>query len=251
MDTTEMRDLEYTLLARAGFFLTFKEHPGYISPHSVRVGLEAGRFAAFLGRPPDFADMVMIAGINHDGGKNDSRLAELRDRPGPLNELEKKFFNSIHTAVGGKMVMEHLGEHYSDHVIWHIAAGATLHHHPFSGGYVNREVWNLLFSNHDMQPYLLGKHIPLTARIIAVVDAFDAMVNETERPYRKDRSISVEEAAEKLVAGAGRTFDPEIVYHYLAWTNNLPRRLSKVWFRLKTAIFMARLRGLDRLRRAR
>jgi GAF domain-containing protein len=54
---------------------------------------------------------------------------------------------------------------------------------------------------------LRGIEIPLTARIFAVVDAFDALT--TERPYRK--KISPEEAVSYLHEQAGILFDPEVV----------------------------------------
>jgi len=54
---------------------------------------------------------------------------------------------------------------------------------------------------------LKGEDIPLLARIVAVVDAYDAMTEE--RSYR--RRISKEEAIDVIVANAGTQFDPEIV----------------------------------------
>ena len=54
---------------------------------------------------------------------------------------------------------------------------------------------------------LKGEEIPLIARIIAVVDAFDAMTYD--RPYRK--ALSIEKAIEELENGAGKQFDKNIV----------------------------------------
>ena len=58
-----------------------------------------------------------------------------------------------------------------------------------------------------------GDEIPLSARIFGVVDAFDAMT--TKRPYRE--AMSWEEAAERLRAGSGAQFDPDVVeaFHLL------------------------------------
>ncbi len=58
---------------------------------------------------------------------------------------------------------------------------------------------------------LKGEDIPLASRIIAVVDAYDAMTND--RPYRK--ALSHEEAAAELRREAGRQFDPRIVEAFL------------------------------------
>jgi putative two-component system response regulator len=54
---------------------------------------------------------------------------------------------------------------------------------------------------------LRGEQIPLGARIIAVVDAFDAMTSD--RPYR--RSLGDVEAVRRLRAGAGTQWDPRVV----------------------------------------
>jgi HD-GYP domain-containing protein (c-di-GMP phosphodiesterase class II) len=54
---------------------------------------------------------------------------------------------------------------------------------------------------------LAGEDIPLGARIIAVCDAFDAMISD--RPYAKPRTT--QEALAELQRCAGTQFDPEIV----------------------------------------
>ena len=57
-------------------------------------------------------------------------------------------------------------------------------------------------------PYgLEGEEIPLTARIVAATDAYDAMVRG--RPYRESRSPT--EAIGELKRGAGSQFDSEVV----------------------------------------
>ncbi len=54
---------------------------------------------------------------------------------------------------------------------------------------------------------LSGDNIPLLSRILAVVDAFDAMT--TDRPYRK--AMTIDSAKQELILNAGAQFDPEIV----------------------------------------
>jgi GAF domain-containing protein len=69
-----------------------------------------------------------------------------------------------------------------------------------------------------------GELIPLFGRIIAVVDAFDAMV--ADRPYRKARSP--EEATAELERCAGSKFDPEVVLAFLeVLSRNEPTSSSK------------------------
>lgn len=59
---------------------------------------------------------------------------------------------------------------------------------------------------------LRGDAIPIEARIVHVIDAWDAMVND--RPYR--RAMSVERALQELRDGAGTQFDPELVALFTA-----------------------------------
>jgi HD-GYP domain-containing protein (c-di-GMP phosphodiesterase class II) len=58
---------------------------------------------------------------------------------------------------------------------------------------------------------LKGDQIPIGARILAVIDAFQSMT--TDRPYR--RPLDVAEAVEELVSCAGRQFDPEVVDRFI------------------------------------
>jgi polar amino acid transport system substrate-binding protein len=80
----------------------------------------------------------------------------------------------------------------------HLAAIVRHHHERFDGkGYPNG---------------LAQEDIPLEARILSVVDVFDAMTHE--RSYRK--ALSKEEAIAELERGAGTQFDPEVVKVFLA-----------------------------------
>lgn len=56
-----------------------------------------------------------------------------------------------------------------------------------------------------------GEDIPFECRILAVVDAYDAMI--TNRPYRK--ALSIAEAGAELANGAGKQFDPGMVRVFL------------------------------------
>lgn len=58
---------------------------------------------------------------------------------------------------------------------------------------------------------LAGEAIPLSARIFAVVDAFDAMTSD--RPYRK--ALPSERAVEEIANGSGSHFDPEVVNAFM------------------------------------
>ena len=62
-------------------------------------------------------------------------------------------------------------------------------------------------------PYgVRGRAIPLVARIVAVVDYFDASV--TDRPYR--RAMAKAEVLALMKAERGKRFDPQVLDHFLA-----------------------------------
>jgi HD-GYP domain-containing protein (c-di-GMP phosphodiesterase class II) len=69
---------------------------------------------------------------------------------------------------------------------------------------------------------LAGEEIPLGARIIAVVDAYDAMT--TSRPYRE--ALSVDDATATLRRERGRQFDPSVVDAFLDCLVERPWRIS-------------------------
>jgi len=100
-----------------------------------------------------------------------------------------------------KMVKEHPAKGVE--IVKHIRAlksviPIVLHHH----------------ENYDGSGYpkkLKGDQIPLGSRIVAVVDAFEAMISK--RPYRKQRSIP--EATEEVKKEAGKQFDPAVVNIFL------------------------------------
>jgi putative nucleotidyltransferase with HDIG domain len=60
---------------------------------------------------------------------------------------------------------------------------------------------------------LIGEQIPLAARVFAVVDVFDALIND--RPYRK--AWSVRKALAYIRAQSGAHFDPSVVETFLNW----------------------------------
>lgn len=69
---------------------------------------------------------------------------------------------------------------------------------------------------------LAGEDIPLTARIVAVADAFDAMTSD--RPYRA--GMPAERAFAELQAAAGTHFDPTCVAAFLRARSKVERILE-------------------------
>lgn len=71
---------------------------------------------------------------------------------------------------------------------------------------------------------LKGTDIPIKARILSIIDTFDALI--TERPYRKPMEFDV--AIEHIRSRAGKDFDPALVEKFLAWVDsNKAALLSK------------------------
>ena len=91
------------------------------------------------------------------------------------------------------------------------AAPLVLHH---------QERWDGLVSGPfpGYPAGLAGNEIPLGARIIAVVDCFDAMT--TDRPYRA--AVHEAQARSALVAERGLQFDPQVVDAFLAILEESP-----------------------------
>lgn len=110
---------------------------------------------------------------------------EIIDKSGPLTDNEYSVIKAH--SVAGERVMDALGRH-------EIAPLIRSHHERWDGdGYPDG---------------LKGEKIPFESRIIAVVDAFDAMT--TDRPYRE--MISVHEAMDEIHRCRMTQFDPEISY---------------------------------------
>jgi len=170
-------------------FLVQRAHP-YTGGHLQRVSLWARRVAERLGLPPERCELVYEAALLHDLGKTvlDERILNKPDRltPDEWEEIRK------HPQLGAEILRD-------TPFLAPIIPWIALHHErPDGAGY----------------PFgLTGEQIPLEARVIAVVDAFDAMIGgeapNQRRPHK--RPLSLDEALMELEQGAGRQFDPQVV----------------------------------------
>lgn len=156
----------------------------YTEGHSLRVAGIAVQICRQMGLGGDVEDLVRYAGALHDIGKVGIPDAILK-KPGKLTAEEYARMKE-HPVVGWKILtpFSFLREE----------AVIVRHHHEWmnGGGYPDG---------------LKGEETPLPARILAMVDAYDAMT--TTRPYRASRGH--EQAVEELCRCAGPQFDPEAV----------------------------------------
>jgi putative nucleotidyltransferase with HDIG domain len=151
--------------------------------HATRVTELALRLAAALEVSPQRVEAIKAGGPLHDIGKLELDRAIL-DKPGALDPEELEEIRA-HPELGARMLqgVKSLRS----------ALNCVLHHH---------ERWD-----GAGYPYGLGgEAIPLEARILAVADAYDAMISQ--RPYRAPRTR--EEALAEVERCAGSQFDPQI-----------------------------------------
>jgi HD-GYP domain-containing protein (c-di-GMP phosphodiesterase class II) len=158
---------------------------GYTRGHSQRVSRYAVRTAVLLGFSGELLDQIRLGGELHDIGKIGTRDLVLQ-KPGPLTPAE---FEEIKKHVTeGEDILEPLRRQHP--LVLQIVRN---HHERVDGS--------------GFPDGLRGQAIPLVARLVAVVDAFDAMT--TNRTYRQPRPAG--EALQELVRYAGIHFDPDVV----------------------------------------
>src|ERR1017187_5929720 len=152
--------------------------------HLQRVRIYAMELAKELGLSEDETEALRAASVLHDIGK----LAvpeHIISKPGKLSpeEFEKM---KIHPTVGAE-ILEQVDFPYP------VVPIVRAHHEKWDGsGYPNG---------------LTGEAIPIGARILAAVDCLDALASD--RQYRK--ALPLDEAMAKVVADAGKSFDPQVV----------------------------------------
>lgn len=152
--------------------------------HSYRVSQYAVRVARAMGLPERTVETIQCSALLHDVGKIGVDDEILR-KPGGLSEKEQEVLRR-HPKVGGEMIrrVKFLKE---------VEQIVTSHHERPDGlGYPDG---------------LSREQVPIGARIVGVVDAFDAMTSD--RPYRK--ALSPEQAIGELLRGAGKQFDEGVV----------------------------------------
>jgi putative two-component system response regulator len=164
--------------------------------HIVRIGFLAEALALRLGQPAPWATLLRQAAPMHDIGKIGVPDAVLK-KPGRLTEAERAVMCD-HPRIGAEI----LGR--SRIPLFQLAAEVALSHH---------ERWD----GSGYPAGLAGVSIPLSGRIVAVVDFYDALT--MDRCYRP--AFSDEQALAMLAEQRGRAFDPQVVDTFLAHADGL------------------------------
>ena len=188
-----MSVLEYIPLVNA---LCWHQHT--IREHAQRTATLAYALTRQLCLSEEETYLISLAALVHDIGKI-AVPATILNKPGPLSENEWAIVR-CHPEIGSQLLQRAGG-------MWTSIASLVLAHH---------ERWD-----GRGYPYGLAKEaIPLGARILAIVDAYDAMTES--RPYR--RSLPPAEARAEVRRCAGSAYDPRIVDAFLQMeaTDRLP-----------------------------
>ncbi|MDD2623304.1 MAG: HD domain-containing protein [Candidatus Riflebacteria bacterium] len=160
----------------------------YTRGHSERVTELSIKLAEECNVPSSEIENIKLGGLLHDIGKIGIPEAVL-NKPGRLNDEEFNIIKS-HPDLG----LHILGKvEFLEHIVPIIR-----HHH----------------ERYDGKGYpggLKGENIPLLARIVSVVDTFDAMT--TNRPYRK--ALTIEESLVEIDRCSGSQFDPDIAAKFI------------------------------------
>ena len=171
----------------------------FIRTHSAQISAYIEAVARRLGLQAREREQLVFATLLHDIGKLGISERILL-KPGPLTSEERDVVQ-LHPQIGCRIVERVPGLEQ--------LAPAIRHHH---------ERWD----GSGYPSGLARAEIPLSARIVAVADAFGAMVGG--RPYRP--SITAQAACQEILRCAGTQFDPEVAQMFVEEVRRRPLRAS-------------------------
>lgn len=172
----------------------------YTKGHSMRVAAYSELLAQRLGWSEEDIQNIYYVAMLHDVGKIGVPDAVL-NKPFKLTDVEFRLIKG-HTMVGAEILNDFK-------TFPNISVGAKYHHERYDGkGYPEG---------------LKGESIPLVARVIGLVDSYDAMTSN--RVYR--RRLNDEVVMEELEKGKGSQWDPDLVDIFLELIRE--GALEKVW----------------------
>ena len=172
--------------------------------HIQRVKLFAGRMGEMVGLSNLEIEALKAGSLLHDIGKI-GVPAYILNKPGKLTQHEFEQMK-MHTIIGADM-LSNVNFRYP-------VVPIVRHHH---------ERWD----GRGYPDGLSGEHIPITARILTLVDNYDAL--RSDRPYKK--GMTREEALEYIKQNAGTFFDPNLVEMFLSSVDELEAEASASSFK--------------------
>lgn len=161
----------------------------YTKGHSTSVSRYSEALARALNLPEDEVQRIKLGALLHDVGKIGIPENVLK-KPSHLSDDEWEVMKQ-HPVIGAEKVLA------PNEALRDLIPMVKYHHEHYDGsGYPEK---------------LKGEEIPLSARIVAVADAFHALISD--RPYRK--GLGVEKACEILKMGAGSQWDSDLVRQFI------------------------------------
>lgn len=186
--TKALEDAKLEMIYRLGRAAEYRDNE--TGNHVKRVSMIAQAMAEELGMAADYCDLIAVASPMHDIGKigvSDTILL----KPGKLNDDEYLLMQQ-HVKIGAEILSN------SDSDLLKMAHEIALTHH---------EKYNGKGYPHGLK----AEQIPLSGRIVAIADVFDALTSE--RPYKK--AWSTEQAVALIEREKGEHFDPVLVEAFL------------------------------------
>jgi len=182
--TAEIRETQFEIVQRLGAAGELRDNE--TGAHVKRMSHICSLLAIRRGLGETFSQLLLYASTMHDVGKigiPDSILL----KPGALTPEEWQIMRQ-HPVIGARLI----GDHNSE--ILSLARETALYHH---------EKWDGSGYPHG----ILGEEIPISARIAAISDVFDALTSE--RPYKK--AWPIEKAIATVREESGKHFEPALV----------------------------------------
>ena len=180
----ELEKTQLIIIQRLGRAAEYKDNETGL--HVIRMSYYSRILAEKIGKSPGFCKMLFEASPMHDIGKigvPDKILL----KPGRFNSEERTIMEK-HPQNGYDII----GQHDSE-LLQMASEIALTHHEKWDGsGYPNK---------------LKGEDIPLSGRIVAVADVFDALTSE--RPYKE--AWPIEKATNYLKEESGKHFEPALI----------------------------------------
>jgi putative two-component system response regulator len=186
--TIELEQARNEILERLALAAEYRDDATH--QHTVRVGELSTVLAAALGQPEEFVRRIRRAAPLHDLGKIGISDVVLL-KPAKLTPEEFEYVKS-HTAIGARILTD------SPVPVLQLGREIALTHH---------ERWD----GRGYPEGLRGESIPLSGRIVAVADVFDALSHD--RPYK--HAWPLDRAVDEVLAQRGHHFDPTVVDAFL------------------------------------